>query len=460
MNWHWTRNLLPGIALLTSMVVRAAEPAGTGSAINGFRGPNGNGVWNLPEVSVPENGTSSLWRYSPKGFGWAAPVTGGGKVFLLAADAPKISKPSDFTKGTREMGLGSYLGTTKPPKEVHTWTVTALDGETGKSLWVAELHKSAPQIPHHPSNTYATETPATNGKVVCCWAGSCGQLVCLAADTGKEIWRQDLGVEPRATGFGSGSSPVIDSDRVFIQCDNEKKSFVAAFSLATGKELWRQPRKVKTSWSTPFIWKNSKRTELVLCGDGLLTGLDPNSGDELWRYTALKGGFATSPASEGDLLIACKSDPFNPGQYVAVRAGYNGDLTPKSKEEESRGIAWSKKEKGPGLASPVLAKGRLFVSSDQFITCMESSTGKQLWKERLPGAKSVAASVWALGNSICVLDESGKLFQIANEPEYKLMAKSDFGDLHWSTPDLASGKLVLRGVNEVVCLPLKPQGKP
>lgn len=446
---------LAALLLSLPMLAWAAEPGLPQPSVNGFRGPLGNGVWQLEGTRIPESAQGSLWRHTPSGVGWAAPVSGGGKIFLLAANAQNISKPSDFTKGAREMGLGAYLGTTKPPKETHTWTLTALDAASGKSVWVAEIHKGVPKIPHHPSNTFATETPATNGKVVCCWAGSCGQLVCLSAETGKEIWRKDLGVEPRATGFGSGSSPIIDSERVFVQCDNEKNSFVAAFNLETGAEIWRQSRKVKTSWSTPVLWKNSRRTELVLCGDGLLASHDPASGKELWRYTALRGGFATSPALEGDLLVACKSDPFNPGQYVAVRAGHDGDLTPKTKEEVSPAIAWIKKEKGPGLASPVLSQGRLFVSSDQFLTCMDSLTGKQLWKERLPGAKSVAASVWALGNTICVLDESGKLFQVANEPTFKLLGKSDFGDLHWSTPDLGGGNLVLRGVNEVVCLPLK-----
>ncbi len=447
--------VLPFLFFFVARMVCGADSGPSAQPVNGFRGPLGNGFWDAPDGAFPEGSQASLWRHAPSGFGWAAPVSGGGKVFLLAANAPKISRPSDFAKGAREMGISSYLGTTKPPAETHTWTVTALDIETGKPLWVAEIYKGVPKIPHHPSNTFATETPTTNGKVVCCWAGSCGQLVCLAADSGKEIWRKDLGVEPRATGFGSGSSPVMDSERVFVQCDNEKNSFVAAFDLRTGTELWRQPRKVKTSWSTPVVWKNSHRTELVLCGDGLLAAHDPKSGKELWRYTALKGGFATSPALEGDLLVACKSDPFNPGQYVAVRAGHDGDLSPKGKDAPSAGIAWAKKEKGPGLSSPVMSKGRLFVSSDQFLTCMEASTGKQLWKERLPGAKSVAASVWAQGDSICVLDESGKLFQVANEPTFKLLSKSDFGDLHWSTPDLSSGKLLLRGVNEVLCLPFK-----
>jgi len=420
---------------------------------NGFRGPMGNGVYPNVTQAIPADAKVAEWRHKPTGFGWAAPVSGGGKVFLMAANAEKISKPADFAKGTRDLGM--FMGGSKPPKEPHSWILTALDGANGQPVWTTKLFEGVPKIAHHSSNTYATETPVTDGQRVCCWAGSCGQLVCVDAQNGKILWRQDLGVEPRATGFGSGSSPAMDGERVYVQCDAEKNSFVAAFSLETGKELWRQNRKVKTSWSTPLVWKNQKRTELVLCGDGLLSSYDPATGKELWRYTALSGGFATSPAADENLLIACKSDPFNPGQYVAVRPGFDGDLTLKGKELASAAIAWVKKEKGPGLGSPVLSKGRLFVSSDQFLTCLDASTGNQLWKERLPGAKSVAASVWVQGDSVCVLDEGGKLFRVANEPVFKLLGKSDFGDTHWSTPDLSSGKLLLRGVDEVLSIPLK-----
>lgn len=431
-----------------SLLGQELKPTG----INGFRGPNGNGNWPGDCGAMPADGKSALWRKKTEGTGWAAPVSGGGKVFLLTANSAKISKPADFSKGTREMGITGFLGTAKPPKETYTWALTALDKGTGNSLWTTKIHEGAPQIPHHPSNTYATETPATDGTTICCWVGSCGQLVCLGAEKGNILWRKNLEVEPRATGFGTGSSPIMDSDRVYIQCDAEKNSFVAAYDLKTGAEIWRQPRKVKTSWSTPVLWKNNKRTELVLCGDGLIASYEPATGKEIWRYSGIKGGFATSPAMDKELLIACKSDPFNPGQYVAIRAGHEGDLTLKASETGSPAIAWVKKEKGPGLGSPVLSQGRLFVSSDQFLTCMDASTGNQLWKERLPGAKSVAASVWAQGDSVFVLDEGGNLFRVANTSTFKLLSKSAFGDLHWSTPDLGTGSLVLRGVDEVVRL--------
>ena len=424
-----------------------------GEAANGFRGPTGNGVWPGEAASIPAEASKALWRHKPEGFGWAAPVSGGGKVFLLAANSAKIPKPANFSGGVADMR--SFLGGAKPPKAPHTWTLTALDTSNGKSLWTTQLFVGAPQIAHHPSNTYATETPVTLGKRVVCWVGSCGQLVCLDTESGNILWKKDLGVQARATGFGTGSSPAADGERVFVQCDNEKDSFVAAFSLNTGAELWRQKRQVKTSWSTPLVWKNAQRTELVLCGDSLVASYDPATGKELWRYTAIRGGFATSPSADQNLLLACKSDPTNSGQFVAIRAGHNGDLTPTKGAESGPAIAWAKSGGGPGLGSPVLAKGRLFVANNNNLTCLDASTGQQIWKERLPGAKSVAASAWALGDSVFVLDESGKLFRVANEATFRLLGKSDFGDLHWSTPDLGTGKLLLRGVDELLCLPLQ-----
>ncbi len=417
---------------------------------NGFRGPDGSGDWKGKAQSWPGDAKEALWRVPMMGAGWAAPVTSAGKVYVASVMSSKVVKPSGFAAGV--MDTRPYFGGAKPPKEEHSWKVTSFDAYTGKFLWETTIESQVPKFGHHSSNTYATETPITNGKVVGCWFGSCGMAAGLDAQTGKLLWKKDLGTFPRATGFGTGSSPASDGKTLFVQNDNDKQSSLVALDLETGKELWRLDRKLKTSWSTPLVWRNKNRTELVVCGEGEITSHEPKSGKELWRYGGIRGAFATSPSADENILIACKSDPSNPGTYVAIRPGFDGDLSKTTDGKLHPGVAWTKSGSGPGLGSPVLSNNRFFVSNSAILSCLDAQTGKELWKERLSGAKNVTASVWALGDTINVLDEAGNLFVVANEPKFRLIQKCQFGDLHWSTPDLATGNLILRGVNELLCV--------
>src|SRR5260370_5227234 len=103
-------------------------------------------------------------------------------------------------------------------------------------------------------------------------------------------------------GFGTGSSPTLDGDRVFVQCDNEKQSFLVALDKKTGKELWRANRTERTSWSTPLIWKNKERTEVVCLGSGRVRSYDPATGKQLWELGGVNGQGQASPVAGDDLL--------------------------------------------------------------------------------------------------------------------------------------------------------------
>src|SRR5438067_13145496 len=118
--------------------------------------------------------------------------------------------------------------------------------------------------------------------------------------SGKKLWSKDLGSYPMMAGWGTGSSPALDGDRLFIQCDNEEKSFLAALDKKTGKELWRVDRAEKSTWCTPVVWRNKKRTEVV-CSGKRVRSYDPASGKLLWELSmgAGMGGEGGQPGQPG-----------------------------------------------------------------------------------------------------------------------------------------------------------------
>ena len=141
-------------------------------------------------------------------------------------------------------------------KAEHTWRVYALDRKTGKVLWEQVAHDGVPKVKRHMKATHANSTPATDGKHVVALFGSEG-LYCYDLD-GKLQWKKDLGVLDAGWFYDPsyqweyGSSPVIYKNLVIVQADIQKGSFIAAYDLADGRQVWRTDRDEIPSWATPY----------------------------------------------------------------------------------------------------------------------------------------------------------------------------------------------------------------
>ncbi len=409
-----------------------------------FRGPIGNGV--VDGLNHPKswgNESSVAWSKVIPGGGWSSPIVVGKKVFVTSAVDEAGGKPVGFQSGVRNM---RGKRPTKPLK----FGLYCLDLNGGASVWEKTLAERKPDHPIHPSNTYATESPATDGERIFCYFAAIGLLAAVDLE-GEEVWRVEIGSYPTGNGFGTGSSLAVDGDRLFLQCDNDQNSFVVAFDTKTGNEIWRAKRNSRTSWSTPLVWRNNERTELITCGSGVVTSYDPNTGSVLWKLTGIDSSFSASPASDAERIYFGNSGPMSRGPLVAVGSNLKGEVKFDSRNQSDQ-IAWSRMRSGPGLASPVVCGDHLYVAGRGIISCYSITDGKELYKSRLPGSKSVAASLWSAGGYVFLLDEAGKTFVIKNGPEFKLSATNQINDLFWSTPAISDGALLLRGVNKLYCI--------
>src|SRR5205823_1160812 len=139
-----------------------------------------------------------------------------------------------------------------PPDVVYRFEVHCLDAATGTTLWHQQAAERKPPIGTHLSNTFATETPVTDGERVYAYFGMIG-VYCYDM-SGQPLWNVDLGAYRMQGNWGTSSSPVLDGNRLFLQCDNMEKSFLVALDAKTGKELWRVRRSEGSTWSTPVVW--------------------------------------------------------------------------------------------------------------------------------------------------------------------------------------------------------------
>jgi outer membrane protein assembly factor BamB len=432
-----------------------------------FRGPNGSATSeekNLPTEWATDKNVA--WKAQVPGYAWSSPIVVGDKVFVTTATADKQSKPSAGKGGFGGGGGGGGFGNRKPPDVTYHWMVYCLNAADGKVIWKDTAIEQKPTISIHGSNTYATETPATDGERIYAYFGMTG-LFCYDLD-GKQLWKADLGSYKMAAGFGTGSSPVCDGEHVYVQCDNEEKSFLVAFDKKTGKEAWRVARTEHSGWSTPLVWKNKSRTEIVCLGSPKTRSYDPATGKQLWELGGMNGQPHASPVASDEMLyVGTGGGRFTgPGggedmrgakPLFAVKAGASGDITLKDNATSNEGIAWFSAQGGPSMASPILYDGYLYILEQRggLLVCLDAKTGKQIYKERLGGRGGFTSSPWAYNGKIFCLGDDGQTSVVQAGAEFKLLGKNTVDEMCWSSPAVAGGALFLRTVDQLYCFKSK-----
>lgn len=445
-----------------------------------FRGPNNSGIADDSRAPTEWTATKNLaWKQSVPGYGWSSPIVVGDKILLTTAITEKQERPKSFNfggppgggfgppggrppaggppPGGRPPGGFGGFGSSKPPDAMYRWEIHCLDRHTGQKLWSQVALERKPAIAAMAGNTYASETPVSDGQRVYAYFGMHG-LYCYDLD-GKPHWHKELGAFPMRMGFGTGSSPAIDSGRVYVLCDNEEKSFLIALDAVTGDELWKELREEKSNWTTPFVWRNKLRTEIVAAGGKSIRSYDPSSGKVLWELKREETGepssaTATPVADEAMLYVGVGSRSGNSPLW-AIRAGAEGDITLKEEETTNKHVAWTNTKAGPPLSSPLLYRDHLYVLAQNLsiLSCYDAKTGKEVYKQRLAGAKSFTSSPWAIDDKVYCLDQDGQTFVVRAGPKFELLGRNSLDqDMFWATPAVIADALYLRGADHVYCI--------
>ncbi len=431
-----------------------------------FRGPGSNPTSDNPNLPVSWSKTENVeWVTDVPGVGWSSPVVWGSRVFITAATSDTPMKPpslgvdfsNEYMAELRKQGLSAaeinqklYERDREMPDElVISLMLYCYDLETGTKLWERQMYKGRPAGGRHSKNSFASETPTTDGERVYVYLTDYG-LFAYDVD-GTPSWTTPLTSHPTTRDWGTGASPALHKDRLFIQNDNEEQSFVAAFDTRTGKEVWRTPRTVspsrKTGWSTPFVWENSLRTELVTLGPAVAISYSLE-GRELWRVNRMGGVAIQSPFALNDVLYVTSGSGADDNKpIVAIRAGGSGDITPPDAETTNAHVVWyDRRAGGTYLPTPVLYNNALYVLNDKGIFSRHNAeTGERTYQSRVaPGASAFTASPWAYNGHIFALSEEGDTFVIEASDEYRLVRVNALDDFSMATPAIVGDRLVIR----------------
>jgi outer membrane protein assembly factor BamB len=442
------------LAITALTVVFLSGPAAADPNWPQFRGPGGRGV--VEDGAPPSTWSTTenvLWKVEIPGRGWSSPIVWGNRVFLTTASS--AGEVEDAKKGLYYGGNRD-----KASPHAHRWRVFALDAGTGKVLWDREAAAGKPETPLHIKNSYASETPVTDGERVYAYFGNRGLFV-YDLD-GKLVWSKTLGIVKTRYDWGTAASPVLHGERLYIVNDNEEKSFLAAFDRKTGDEVLRIERDEKSNWATPFIWQAGGRTEIITSGSGKVRAYDLE-GKALWELQGMSSITIPTPFAAHGLLYVASGfvmDKLRP--VYAVRPGAAGDISLKEDETANASIVWCDREAAPYNPSTLVYGDHFYTLFDRgLLGCFDARTGKPAYRRQRisPEAAAFTASPWAAGDKVFCLSEDGDTFVIRAGPSFELLGINRLEEMCMATPAIAGGRLFIRTLTKLYAIGKKDAAK-
>ncbi len=406
-----------------------------------WRGPNFNG--SSPEKNLPAQWTkeSAAWAVDLPGPSASTPVVLGNRVFLSTVDA----------------------------KEKTTHAI-CLDRATGKQLW---SRKTGDGINRDDRSNYASPSPVADKDRVFFFYGNGGLFAFDLA--GQPLWERSITKDYGDFAFQwtFSSSPLLHEGKLYMQILQRNvpvhgkgrqngESFLLALDPANGKTLWRQVRASEAvaesleAFSTPVPFEHNGRREILISGGDCLTGHDPETGAELWRWGTWNPNkighwrLVPSPVAGGGVVLACapKGDPI-----YAIKLGLTGT-------HQASAIAWKtdqKREVSSDVPTPLFYEGDFFVLSDvrKNLSRVDPATGNVKWTLELPGRKKYEASPLGADGKVYLMNFGGDVV-VVDAAKGEVLSNIPMGDasddMTRSSLVAAHGQLFIRTNAKLYCV--------
>ncbi|HEV8062814.1 MAG TPA: PQQ-binding-like beta-propeller repeat protein [Gemmataceae bacterium] len=382
----------------------------------GWRGPRGDGT--SLESTAPLHWTAEdnvHWKVTIPGVGHSSPVIWGDRVFLTTC----LEK-----EGQR--------------------VLLCLDRRDGRILWERVVLKANLEDKHK-LNSYASSTPATDGKHV--WVSFLqfpAMIVACYDMDGALVWQKSPGSFFSRHGFCS--PPILYKDLVILNGDQDAQGYLVALDQNTGGQRWRTDRPNFTrSYCPPLIAKAAGRMQLVLTGSLCVASYDPDTGKQIWIIDGPTEQFVASMVYANDLFFLTAGYPTY--HAMAIRPDGHGNVTKTH-------VQWHE-TKGAGYVPSPIAQGKhVFLVNDGGIsTCFDAASGKRLWQDRL-GKHHSASPISAAGRIYFVADD-GMTYVVAADEKFKILAKNPLNEECYASPGLSHGQIFIRTAQNLYCI-----GKP
>ena len=401
-----------------------------------WRGPAADGLAPRGDPPIQWGDNKNIkWRVSVPGEGHSTPIVWGDRIFVLAA--VQTDRELESLAPPKVVPPGGHKSTR--PVAYYRFTVICIDRETGRVQWQRVAREAVPHEGRHPTNTYASASPTTDGRRVYVSFGSQG-LFCYDLE-GTLLWDRDLGDMLTLFGWGEGASPVIYGDSLIVNWDHEGKSFLVVLDPATGKRKWRVDRNEVSSWATPRVVDYDGRSQVIVPATRRITSYDLATGKIIWECGGLTTCVVPCPVVYDDLVI-CTSG--HRGMEVrAVKLGSRGDVT-----DDAQQVVWQSHRNAPYVPSPLIYGEQLFSTrlNRAILTCLHPASGETLLGGvRLPEMKNIYASPVGAAGRVYLTSREGVTVVIKNRPKLDVLAVNKLPESINASPAVVGRELFLRG---------------
>lgn len=430
------------LASLFAVLTLLAGPASHGSENwPQWRGPSFNGsieAKGLPSTWSHEE--NIVWKTPLPGPSGATPIIHGDRVFVSSLD-----------------------------NESYELVALCFDRKSGKELWRVPMGMAFSDEGR--GKNMASPSPVTDGKHVYFLFGTT-EFAKVDMD-GKVVWRRNLQKDHGGFYilFGYHCSPLLYEGKLYVQVlqrdrpigeeagDTFTDSYLLAVDPETGKDLWKQVRasnavdETRESYATPIPFEHNGRKEILVFGGDVVTGHDPATGKELWRWGNWNPRkihhwrVVPSPVTFENLIYVC--GPKN-APVFAVKGGGEGHLTDEA-------LAWTGDARfvTSDVCVPLLYQDRMYVleGDDKFLSCLDPRTGEIKYQQDLDATAVFRASPTGADGKIYMVNEEGVCIVVQAGDEYKELARIEMGEgLVRSTISVANNQLFLRTTENLYCI--------
>lgn len=393
-----------------------------------WRGHAGNGISTTAQPPLHWSSTENVkWKVKVPGRGSGSPVVWDDRVFVVSAVR---------SDGRPNSGA---------PEELQ-FTLYCYQRADGKLLWSRIATTATPHQETHSTNGFASASPCTDGEHVYAHFGSRG-LYCYTLNGDLKWSRTDFGEMETRNGFGEGSSPTIDGDRLYVPWDHEGPSSLYALDKRTGETIWRAERDEPTCWATPLVIQHGGKKQVVMNGQNNARSYDAETGQELWRCGGQTERPVASAIYDGQLVFVTSG--FRGAFMGAFRPSGRGDI------QGTASVAWTVDRDTPDIASPLLSDGRIYFHKGKGgqLTCLDAKSGKPYYSAaRIDAISSTYASPVAAAGYVFLTGRSGATVVIRDSPKLEVVATNQVGETVDATPALVDNELFIRGESHLFCI--------
>lgn len=382
--------------------------------------------------SWPPEGPPLLWTFRNAGLGYAGPAVVGDVLYTLGG------------RGDTEF-------------------LIALDLRSGKETWATAVGPLF-QFEGNKWSAGPSATPTVGDGLIYAQGGM-GDLVCVQAGSGKEVWRKNLpkdleaqvnpiGGGPKNLGWGFTGSPLLEGE--FLIClPGGPKGTVAALDRKTGRVLWRSAEVVdQAAYTSPMAADIDGLRQIVVLTNQGLFAVAAGDGRLLWRSkrdTPYGTEVINTPLIQGALIYTTVA--VNNGGSELVRASRNGAE-----------VVWSQKTLSNHHGN-VIRVGEHFYGYGQGRgwVCQSVLDGKNAWEEK--AALGAGAVAYADGRLYACAENDGTTALIEASPagwrqtgRLRLPEASKLrkpSGRVWTPPVVAGGRLFLRDQELLFCFDVK-----